>query len=150
MEARPELVSISFLSVWCLMAPLRLPRVLSQDTAAVSFLCLGRQPCLFLPMPASPALSMQWFPFCLLFAQWHHRTNKPPVPSQCPICVHLPSRFSHVGVCETPWTVARQPPLSLRCSRQEYWSGLPCPPPGDLPNPGVEPVSLRSLALAGG
>ena len=34
--------------------------------------------------------------------------------------------------------------------RQEYWSGLPCPPPGDLPGPGVEPVSLRSPALAGG
>ena len=35
-------------------------------------------------------------------------------------------------------------------SRQEYWSGLPCPPPGDVPNPGIEPVSLMSPALAGG
>jgi len=35
-------------------------------------------------------------------------------------------------------------------SRQEYWSGLPCPPPGDLPNPGIEAVSLTSLASAGG
>ena len=35
-------------------------------------------------------------------------------------------------------------------SRQEYWGGLPCPPPGDLPNPGIEPVSLKSPALAGG
>ena len=42
------------------------------------------------------------------------------------------------------WTVACQAPLSLGCSRQEYWSGLPCSPPGDLPNPGVE---LRSPAL---
>ena len=58
MEARPELVSVSFLSVWSLMAPLRLPRALAQDTAIVSFLCLGRQPSLFLPMPISPALSM--------------------------------------------------------------------------------------------
>jgi hypothetical protein len=35
-------------------------------------------------------------------------------------------------------------------SRQDYWSGLPCPPPGDLPDPGIEPASLMSLALAGG
>ena len=40
----------------------------------------------------------------------------------------------------TPWTVA-QAPLSMRFSRQEYWSGLPCLPPGDLPNPGIEPGS---------
>ena len=39
----------------------------------------------------------------------------------------------------TPWTVARQAPLSMGFSRQEYWSGLPHPPPGDLPNPGIEP-----------
>ena len=37
----------------------------------------------------------------------------------------------------TPWTVAHQTPLSMGFSRQEYWSGLPCPPPGDLPNPGL-------------
>ena len=44
----------------------------------------------------------------------------------------------------TPWTVARQGPLSMGFSRQEYWSGLPCPPPGDLPNPEIKPVSLAS------
>ena len=44
-----------------------------------------------------------------------------------------------------PWTVACQAPLSMGFSRQEYWSGLPCPPPGDLPNPGTEPRSLMSL-----
>ena len=44
----------------------------------------------------------------------------------------------------TPWTVAHQAPLSKRFSRQEYWSGLPFPPPGDLPNPGIKP---RSPAL---
>ena len=49
----------------------------------------------------------------------------------------------------TPWTVAHQAPLSMEFSRQEHWSGLPCPPPGDLPNPGIEPVCLMSLALAG-
>ena len=40
--------------------------------------------------------------------------------------------------------------LSMEFSRQEYWSGLPCPSPGDLPTPGIEPKSLKSLALAGG
>ena len=47
----------------------------------------------------------------------------------------------------TPWTVARRAPLSTGFPRQEYWSGLPFPSPGDLPNPGTEPASL---ALAGG
>ena len=47
------------------------------------------------------------------------------------------------------WTVACQAPLSMRFSRQEYWSELPCPPPGDLPDPGIETVSPVSPALAG-
>ena len=50
----------------------------------------------------------------------------------------------------TLWTVACQAPLSMGFSRQEYWSRLPCPPPGDLPDPGIEPMSLMSPALAGG
>ena len=51
---------------------------------------------------------------------------------------------------ETPWTLAHQIPLSIGFSRQEYWSGLPFPFPGDLPNTGVEPRSLiKSPALAG-
>ena len=41
----------------------------------------------------------------------------------------------------TPWSVARQAPLSMGFSRLEYWDGLPCPPPGDLPNPGIDPRS---------
>ena len=57
-------------------------------------------------------------------------------------------RFSRVRLYVTPGTVARQAPLSLRFSRQEYWSGLPGPPPGDLPNPGIKPASLTST-LAG-
>ena len=59
------------------------------------------------------------------------------------------SHFSRVRRFVTPWTVARQAPLSMAFSRQEYWSGLPCPPPGDLPDPGIEPMSLTSPALAG-
>ena len=50
----------------------------------------------------------------------------------------------------TPWTVTHQAPLSLGFPRQEYWSGLPCPSPGDLPDPGTEPAPLLSPALAGG
>ena len=50
----------------------------------------------------------------------------------------------------TPRTVAHQAPLSMAFSRQEYWSGLPRPPPRDLPNPGMEPASLASPALARG
>ena len=60
------------------------------------------------------------------------------------------SLFSCVRLCWTQWTVAPQSPLSMGCSRQEHWSGLPCPPPGDLPNPGIEHKSLMSPALAGG
>ena len=51
---------------------------------------------------------------------------------------------------ETLWTVVHQAPLSIGLSRQEYWSGLPCLPLGDLLNPGIKPVSLMSPALAGG
>ena len=57
-------------------------------------------------------------------------------------------RFSHVQLFATPWTVAQQSPLSVGFPRQEYWKGLPCPPPGDLPNPGIKPASLMSPALA--
>ena len=52
--------------------------------------------------------------------------------------------LSHVRLFATPWTVAYQAPLSMGFSRQEYWSRLPFPSPGDLPDPGIKP---RSLAL---
>ena len=55
--------------------------------------------------------------------------------------------LSHVGFFETPWTVAHQAPLSIGFPRQEYWSGLPFPPPGDLPHPENE---LGSLVVTGG
>ena len=59
-------------------------------------------------------------------------------------CVCTFSRFSCVQLFATLWTVACQAPLSMGFSRQEHWSGLPCFPPGDLPNPGIKP---RSPAL---
>ena len=52
------------------------------------------------------------------------------------------SHISHAWLCVTPWTIAHQAPLSMVFSRQEYWGGLPCPPPGDLPDPGIKPASL--------
>ena len=48
-----------------------------------------------------------------------------------------------VQLFETLWTAAHQAPLSMRFSRQEFWSGLPCPLLGDLPDPGIEPMSLN-------
>ena len=60
------------------------------------------------------------------------------------------SLFSPVRLFGTIWTTAHQAPLSMGFSRQEYWSGLPCPSPGDLPGPGIEPTSLASPVLAGG
>ena len=61
----------------------------------------------------------------------------------------LLSHFSCVALFVTLWTESLQAPLSMGFPRQEYWSGLPFPSPGDLPNPGIEPTSLRSPALAG-
>ena len=58
------------------------------------------------------------------------------------------SCFSRVQLLATLWTIAHQAPLSMGFSRQEYWSGLPFPSPGDLLNPGIEPTSLMSPALA--
>ena len=66
----------------------------------------------------------------------------PPALSTCML-----SCFSHVRLCATPWTVACQAPLSMGFSRQEYWSGVPFPSLGDLPDPGINPASLMSPAL---
>jgi len=66
------------------------------------------------------------------------------------VYAYVLSHFSWVWLFVTLWTKPRQAPLSMRLSRQEYWNGLPCSPPGDLPDPGIEPTSLMSPALAGG
>ena len=63
-------------------------------------------------------------------------------------CVCMLSQLSSVQLLETPWIVARQAPLSMGFSRQEYWSGVPCLLPGYLPNPGIEPACLMSPAQA--
>ena len=68
------------------------------------------------------------------------------------LCVCALSCFSCIWPFVTPWTIAHQAPLSLGFTRQEYWSGLSCPPPGDLPDPGMEPTSpalqVDSLSLS--
>ena len=61
--------------------------------------------------------------------------------SQPCACVRAKMLWSYLTLC-TLWTAAHQAPLSLGFPRQEYWSELPCPPPGDLPNPGIKPRSL--------
>jgi len=76
-------------------------------------------------------------------------------PHQYPVTADISSvacvlsSLSHVQLYATLWTIAHQAQPSMRFSRQEYWSGLQCPPPGDLPNPGIEPMSLSTQALAG-
>ena len=61
----------------------------------------------------------------------------------------MPSHCSHVQLFVVLWTVACQAPLSMGFSGHKYWSGLPCPSLGDLPNPEIELISLVSPALAG-
>ena len=65
----------------------------------------------------------------------------------CDTHVCMLSHLSRVWLCVTLWTLAGQAPLSMGFSKQEYWSGLPCPPPGDFPNPGIKPASPTSPAL---
>ena len=64
-----------------------------------------------------------------------------------PVCAWVLSHFSCVHLFVTLWTVAQQAPLSTGFHSQEYWNGLPCPPPGDLPDPRIEPESPASPAL---
>ena len=69
----------------------------------------------------------------------------------CVICVEwMPSPFSHAWLFATLGTVDHQAPLSMGFSKQEHWSGVPFPPPGDLPDPGIESRTLMSPAPAGG
>ena len=80
---------------------------------------------------------------------WKALPSALPTPPSTPLlllslCVHAQSLQLCPSLCN-PWTVAHQAPLSMRFSRQEYWSGLPFLSPGDLTNPGMEPTS-RALA----
>ena len=94
------------------------------------------------------------------FSPWGHKeldtaeqlTLSPPQKHLCwygVVCVCMLNSFSHVWLFATLWTAALQAPLFMGFSRQECWIGLPCPPPGDLPNPGIKPESLKSPAFVG-
>ena len=73
--------------------------------------------------------------------------SQSPVPSWLSIIMSV---LSHVQLFMIPLTVACQAPLSMGSFRQKYWSGFPCPPPGNLPHPQIKPTLLTSPALAGG
>ena len=89
----------------------------------------------------------------MLYVFWHNKKNYKlinrnyNVIQKFHVCVL--SHFSCVRLFATQWTPACQAPLSMVFSRQECWSGLPCPSPGDLPDPGIKSTSPNSPALAG-
>ena len=118
--------------------------------------------------PTIPVSTQWWYPSippmtlsrCVLWSQLRFLRVREPTrlvcvctqscptlcgPMDCSPCAH-----AFVCVCVTPWIVARQASLFTGFSRQEYWSGFPCPPPGDLPNPGTEPASLALTTTAPG
>ena len=82
--------------------------------------------------------------------QFLHLSFELPVNSILKLGMCVLSCFSHVWLFATLWTITCQAPLFMGFSIQEYWSVLPCPSPGDLPNPGIEPASLMSPGMAGG
>ena len=81
---------------------------------------------------------LQYYGISLMLSSLSHEVH---------MCACMLSHFSRVWVLMTQWTIARQVPLSLGFSRQEYWRELPCLPPGDLPDSGMETLSLMSPAL---
>ena len=85
---------------------------------------------------------------CVSFiSRWILYTEPPGKPAS--VCVCVLSHFSRVWLFVTLWTVTHEAPLFMGFFRQKYWRGLPCPPPGDLPNPGIKPMFLMSSVLAG-
>ena len=123
------------------------------------------------PMDCSPPGSSVYGILQARILEWVHmpssresslprdRNSSPASPAlQVDSCTELPGMpmiyceaklLSHVRLFAIPWTIACQAPLSMGFSRQELCSGLPCPPPEDLPDPGIEPESFMSPALAG-
>ena len=90
-------------------------------------------------LPVSPGLADGFFTL-----------ESPGKPKYLYVHACMLNLLSHVWLFVTLWTIAHQSPLSLGFSRQEYWNALPCLPPGDLLDPGVEPAFLMPPALSGG
>ena len=139
---------------WCcnlLPTPASLPAPASQQLGWV------------LAAPSSVLGAVSWGPLSAVHTDqtWHRKAapSGDRAPQACGphcsksaygpwklLCVRA-QLLSRVQLIMTPWTVAHQAPLSTGFSRQECWSGLPCPPPGDLPHPGIEPASFKAPAL---
>ena len=83
-------------------------------------------------------------PLPLFSHYFYNKSNIEIVLKNLCVCMCVLSHFSHVQLLVILWTIAHQAPLSMGFSRQEYWSGLSCPPPGDIPNPGIKHASLVS------
>ena len=93
------------------------------------------------PLSATP-----WAAACQASLSSTKRADGQKCDTALRLCMRVLSR-SVVYDSATLWTVARQAPLSMGFSKQEYWSALPCLPPGDLPNPGIKPTSPEAPAL---
>ena len=116
-------------------------------TIPLSSLLWSQSFCLLVPSLVVSLISLYCFLFLLrLLSLW--KTIR--CPSKYILCGCVLSRLSHVQLFANLWNIAFQAPLSMGFSKQEYWSGLPCPSPGDLPNSGIELTSIMSPALSGG
>ena len=92
-------------------------------------------------------LYLLFLSFCLFFLEFSFTHIQLYMYVYTPVCVL--SHFSHIQPFTTLWTVAHQAPLSMGFSRQECWSGLPCPAPEDLSNPGIKHTSVCLSCMAG-
>ena len=109
---------------------------------------LNNEQSIFVYEPQASAISLPFPPLGL--KGWQNRVEKKELFfRQSDLGYVCASLLSRVWLLATPWTVARQALLFMEFSRQEYYSGLSFPTPGDLPDPGIKPVSLASPALAG-
>ena len=106
--------------------------------------CISQSFLSFLSTPSNNSYTVIQCILTPLFAPWLYLKIV-----QTRVCMHAQS-LSRVQLFVTPWIAACQAPLSMGLPRQECWSGVPCPSPGDLPHPGLHPMSPESPALAGG
>ena len=132
----------------CGACPIGPVRCLSVSDSFSALLCLPLCVCQFLFLSLWVSLSLTSLSLVLPLIAPQLLALLPVMPGYWHACV--PSHISCIRLCVTLWTVACQAPLSMEFSRQEYWSGLPFLSPEDLPDPGIEPVSVKSPALAGG
>ena len=145
-ESQSFCISLAFFSESLFLASLD-PSVLSVFASVYS----GLRPRLHISECVSPCSSSSSF-LCVSLHLWLCPLPLCPVSSSdasLPVSLRAYA-LSRVRLFATPWAVALQAPLSVGFSRQEHWSGLPCPPPEDLPNLGTELTCPVAPALAGG